>query len=314
MIYSLFTFIFARGRPQATMADQRPSSSPTTASFDGNDHMSHFSNADYDWMGVLDGCFGHSDGHDMNIPLSGAINNAAAVDSNAEDSANNTGNPSESLVNAAHILSIVASVDAAEEAEESKTKEGDSEDDGKKSHKDTYDEMCTKQSERIERKRNREKQRRQDTNAQFTSLAAIVREIETTDFVEEAQFHSLYELTQQKGEGESSTDKDSNKRLKSDADFSEGRSIQNSIATAGTYSASNRVELIARTTLMLSQFRTIRKKRNEELRDARRQNCEMKKEMEELRRMVAHYKTMGMGVQKPQDKVSAAQSYYVSSL
>lgn len=271
--------------------------------------MSHFSNADYDWMGVLDGCFGHSDGHE--IPVLGAINNVAAVDSNVANRANNAGNPSENLVNAAHILSTVASVDAAEEAEQLKTKEGDAEDDdGKKSHKDTDDEMCMKKSDRIERKRNREKQRRLDTNTQFTSLAAIVREIETTDFVEEAQFHSLYELTQQKGEGEASTDTDSNKRLKSDADFSGGESIQSAIATAGTYSASNRVELIARTTLMLSQFRTIRKKRNEELRDARRQNCEMKKEIEELRRMVAHYKTMGMGVQKPQDKVSAIKSDY----
>jgi hypothetical protein len=160
------------------------------------------------------------------------------------------------------------------------------------------EEACAKKSDRVERKRNREKQRRLDTNSQFTALAAIVREIETTDFADEAQFNSLYELAQQKEGGLADTD--GNKRLKSDFP---GESIQNSISAAGTYSASNRVELIARTTLMLSQFRAIRKKRNEELRDARSQNCEMRKEVEDLRRMVAHYKTMGLGQQKPQDKV-----------
>lgn len=160
------------------------------------------------------------------------------------------------------------------------------------------EEACTKAIDRIERKRNREKQRRLDTNSQFTTLAAIVREIETTDFMEEAQLNSLYELTQPS----QTADADSNKKLKSDTSFP-GGTIQNTISTTGTYSASNRVELIARTTLMLSQFRDIRKKRNAELRDARRQNCEMKKEVEDLRRMVAHYKAVGMGQQKPQDKV-----------
>ena len=47
----------------------------------------------------------------------------------------------------------------------------------------------TKKQSRIERKRSREKQRCLDTNLQFTSLAEIVREIETVDLVEEARYN-----------------------------------------------------------------------------------------------------------------------------
>ena len=83
--------------------------------------------------------------------------------------------------------------------------------------------------------------------------------------------------------------------------------------TAGTaltaFNPSNRVDLIARTIALLTQFRIIRRRGNEELRDARRQNCELRKESEELRRMVAHYKAMGMtaGQAAPQEKVRSAR-------
>ena len=59
----------------------------------------------------------------------------------------------------------------------------------------------------------------------------------------------------------------------------------------------------------------MRRKRTDLLVDASRQLCEMKKECEELRRMVAHYKAVGMsgvgkgGMMKPQEKVSVRASF-----
>ena len=298
---------------QTTMADETNPTSPAAASFDAGDHLSHFSNGDYDWMGVLDGCFDyHSmDGHEIHHPEGhGGTAAVASLDPpmslgasaptsvlaprdnpTAPTQAEAAPHPSD-LSDVTEHTAPLKSCETADPAKKPPTEEG----------KEAESETCPKKIDRVERKRNREKQRRLDTNSQFTTLAAIVREIETTDFVEEAQLNNLYELTQsiQEGEGEGDS-----KKLKSEC------SIQNAISAAGTYSASNRVELIARTSLMLSQFRSIRKKRNEELRDARRQNCEMKKEVEELRRMVAHYKTVGMGVQKPQDKVGWYMFVYV---
>jgi len=67
-------------------------------------------------------------------------------------------------------------------------------------------------------------------------------------------------------------------------------------------STSNRIDLIARTISQLSTFRNIRNTRNNELRLEKRKVCELKKENEELRRMVAHYKTVGMG-KRLQEKV-----------
>ena len=232
-------------------------------------------------MGVLDGCFAPSvDGNEIHHVSEIGEHTASghAFDLNEHD-------------NSAEKMSVAA---------EAAMNTPESQDDKKPAAKTTAATAC-RNNDRVERKRNREKQRRLDTNEQFTALASIVREIETNDFMEEAQFHSLYELTQGGSEGETVLLTDGNKKLKTETSL--GKSIQDAISASGTYSASNRVELIARTSLMLSQFRAIRKKRNEELRDARRQNCEMKKEIEDLRRMVAHYKTMGMGVQKPQDKV-----------
>jgi len=69
-----------------------------------------------------------------------------------------------------------------------------------------------------------------------------------------------------------------------------------------TTSTSNRIDLIARTISQLQTFRNIRNTRNNELRLEKRKVCELKKENEELRRMVAHYKTVGMG-KRLQEKV-----------
>lgn len=162
-------------------------------------------------------------------------------------------------------------------------------------------------SSRVERKRNREKQRRLDTNSQFTALAAIVREIETTDFVEEAQYNMSNKAAAKSNALKPNEDSEkANKKLKSDDSFADplSSSTGTPFSTSGAFNSSNRVDLIARTSAILTQLRIIRQKRTEEVRQCRRQNCEMRKEMEEMRRMIAHYKTMGMGMQKPHDKVS----------
>ncbi|KAL3785882.1 hypothetical protein HJC23_008770 [Cyclotella cryptica] len=320
------------------MADpSQPSSPHTNGSYeiaDGGDHLGHFSNADYDWMGVLDGCFGHAGEGDVHHGHyhDDDYGHAAAAESNGGealchptgaggDAANRGGHelvPSSTLnVNQSgggdQTSALIASKHAPADHVPDGCKKLPSSRASSMSPKDNDEEEDAKRSDRVERKRNREKQRRLDTNSQFNTLAALVREIETTDFIEEAQCNSLLEFSQEKtkfeeeGCADAAPEGDSgNKRLKSDTppdSIFPGGSIQSAISAAGTYSASNRVELIARTSLMLSQFRAIRKKRNEELRDARRQNCEMRKEIEDLRRMVAHYKTLGMGQQKPQDKI-----------
>jgi len=300
---------------------------------DSGDHMGHYSNADYDWMGVLDGCFGHAGEGEVHHGHYHAddYDRVAAAESNGdeglcnpsgggEDAANQGGHgpvplstPSVNEIGGGdQVNSLMASKQAPADYVPDGCKKPPSSRASSMSPRDNDDEEEAKKSDRVERKRNREKQRRLDTNSQFNTLAALVREIETTDFMEEAQCNSLFEISQEKtksdeGSTDAATEGDSaNKRLKSDnapESIFPGGSIQSAISAAGTYSASNRVELIARTSLMLSQFRALRKRRNEELRDVRRQNCEMRKEIEDLRRMVAHYKTLGMGQQKPQDKV-----------
>jgi hypothetical protein len=316
--------------------------------------MEHFSNGDYDWMGVLDGCFGHAgegaDDYSEGSPSRGegcaheggehaaAAKSVHGVGGGHVDPAAALMAPDHSIISPTEASEIVerslAEAQTAQceqalnnDAQSTKSAEAAQPEEApveKVAYKKApsmlssrassmnEDEDEAKRCDRVERKRNREKQRRLDTNSQFNTLAAIVREIETTDFMEESQFNSLFEVPPEKLKpGEATADAASegdegNKRLKSDSSSNPlfpGGSIQSAISAAGTYTASNRVELIARTSLMLNQFRTIRKHKNEELRDAKRQNCEMRKEIEDLRRIVAHYKTMGIGQQKPQEKV-----------
>ena len=62
-----------------------------------------------------------------------------------------------------------------------------------------------------------------------------------------------------------------------------------SIAAAATAS-NNRINLIARTIVQLKKLRQLRRVRIDELRAVRSQHCELRKECEELRKTVAHYK------------------------
>ena len=71
-------------------------------------------------------------------------------------------------------------------------------------------------------------------------------------------------------------------------------------STAAAASASNnriennRIDLIARTIVQLKKLRQLRRVRIDELRAVRSQHCELRKECEELRKTVAHYKVVGM--------------------
>jgi len=220
-----------------------------------------------------------------------------------------------------HAASMATSIDAyscksPKESEETDTANANGNDDL----------LDSKKQSRVERKRSREKQRRLDTNSQFTALADIVREVETSDFVEEAQ----YNLNKQYGSGKGNGGGDDallDQHLGAPASTSESTSADNGSAKKlksnngdpllqppplPAFNPANRVDLIARTIAQLTQFRIIRRRRNEEIRerneevrDVKRQNCELRKECEELRRLVAHYKAVGMGAkhQKPQEKV-----------
>jgi hypothetical protein len=56
----------------------------------------------------------------------------------------------------------------------------------------------------------------------------------------------------------------------------------------------NRIDLIARTIVQLKKLRQLRRVRIDELRAVRSRHCELRKECEELRKTVAHYKVVGM--------------------
>lgn len=204
----------------------------------------------------------------------------------------------------------------------------------------------SKMLSRIERKRCREKQRRLDTNSQFTALAEIVREIETIDLVEEARYNLSMRFSggglgltptsgdgpitadeKDEGGGKPSADADpTNKKLKSVHPVSDpltasalalhppsgtppssdvsGALPHLNPATLPAFNPSNRVDLIARTIAQLQQLRAIRRRRNTELRDSRRRECELRKEMEQLQTQMARLKAMGMGAPAQQEKVS----------
>ena len=192
---------------------------------------------------------------------------------------------------------------------------------------------------RMERKRTREKQRRLDTNSQFNALESIVREIDTVDFVDESQYNLiLYGDNNNNGGvgvGVNNNGGDminnttllgdidnhqklgidassSSKKLKSSEDDNTNNLNNNplihkkqsssSSTTPANNNNTNRVDLLTHTISHLSKFRIIRNTRNTELRNEKRKNCELRKENEELRRMVVHYKTVGMG-KKMQEKV-----------
>ena len=76
------------------------------------------------------------------------------------------------------------------------------------------------------------------------------------------------------------------------------------LLSSSSSATSNRIDLIARTIVQLNQFRMLRRRWNNELRDCQRKNCELRKECEGLHRLVAQYKAMGKmeggGYNRPQ--------------
>ncbi|KAL3763519.1 hypothetical protein ACHAWU_009203, partial [Discostella pseudostelligera] len=77
-----------------------------------------------------------------------------------------------------------------------------------------------------------------------------------------------------------------------------------SSTSSSSSATSNRIDLIARTIVQLNHFRMLRRRRNNELRECQRKNCELRKECEGLHRLVAQYKAMGKmeggGYNRPQ--------------
>lgn len=69
--------------------------------------------------------------------------------------------------------------------------------------------------------------------------------------------------------------------------------LSSTSSMSSSTATSNRIDLIARTIVQLNQFRMLRRRRNNELRDCQRKNCELRKECEGLHRLVAQYKAMG---------------------
>ena len=176
------------------------------------------------------------------------------------------------------------------------------------------DDEEAKKSSRVERKRCREKQRRLDTNSQFAALADIVREIETRDFAEEAAglgWNAPASSDAGVAAAATSAACQSTSNSVEEADSSKKFKTDYSSNASSKSGSSNRVDLIARTCTVITQLRQIRRNRREELRDAKRQNFEMRKEIEELRRVVAHHKALGMGPTKPQEKVSPVQTLLI---
>uniref|UniRef100_A0A6U0H047 BHLH domain-containing protein n=1 Tax=Helicotheca tamesis TaxID=374047 RepID=A0A6U0H047_9STRA len=122
---------------------------------------------------------------------------------------------------------------------------------------------------RSERKRSREKQRRTDVNAQFNALTVLLRKIETEDARDD-------------------TDEGPQKK----------RKLSSILGTVGSGNATNRVDLIARTIVVLEHLRSLNGKRREEV-------IELKKKLEEAQKAAgeASKKEASREVQKPQDKV-----------
>ncbi|KAL3823576.1 hypothetical protein ACHAXA_002917 [Cyclostephanos tholiformis] len=77
--------------------------------------------------------------------------------------------------------------------------------------------------------------------------------------------------------------------------------------------SNNRIDLIARTIVQLKKLRQLRRVRNEELRNIRNRHCELRKDCEGLRKVVAHYKAVGMGVAGGYGGVHAQQQHMIMS-
>jgi hypothetical protein len=67
------------------------------------------------------------------------------------------------------------------------------------------------------------------------------------------------------------------------------------LPSSSAAASNNRIDLIARTIVQLKKLRQLRRVRNEELRTIRNRHCELRKDCEGLRKVVAHYKAVGMG-------------------
>ncbi|KAL9188143.1 hypothetical protein ACHAXT_006521 [Thalassiosira profunda] len=299
-------------------------------------HQNHLkiTHEDYDWMGVLDTLEAHPDGcwggacHDppCSSPRSGPAGHGPGHALPPPHPQGTAEAQAASL--AASVAAIATEAIANNGAEAGKLSAAASNapvesDAGGPATSGNGSNTEAKKQSRIEKKRHREKQRRLDTNTQFEALAEMVREIEAVDFAEEAR----YNLSGGAGSlGKANLNAHAHGAAVPGAPAPptlEGKSPEESPAEpkkrkagdeplglppppTAAFHPSNRVDLIARTISQLSRFRALRRRRHDELVEARRRECQLRKEADELRRTVAHYKAVGLGgmyPQKPPEKV-----------
>ena len=108
---------------------------------------------------------------------------------------------------------------------------------------------------RSERKRNREKQRRTDVNAQFAALTSLLRRVEAEDLESDAD-------TEEDDDDSADPDNKSKKRKKCSLSV---------IGALGQGSPSNRVDLIARTITVMDRLHELSAKRRTEVRKLKKQ-------------------------------------------
>lgn len=108
---------------------------------------------------------------------------------------------------------------------------------------------------RSERKRNREKQRRTDVNAQFAALTSLLRRVEAEDLESDAD-------TEEDDDDSADPDNKTKKRKKCSLSV---------IGALGQGSPSNRVDLIARTITVMDRLHELSAKRRTEVRKLKKQ-------------------------------------------
>ena len=164
---------------------------------------------------------------------------------------------------------------------------------------------------RSERKRSREKQRRTDVNKQFNELTDVIKRIETDEqknqqdiIVREQERDKEYQRqrqqTTQHGDDETTTEEDgssSNKRLKPTSP-STSSSVMSSCVLP-PFSATNRVDLIARTIAHLERLARVTNKQRSDINSLEEQLTVSKKAGEDTASKLKQATTVQMNMANP---------------
>ena len=163
---------------------------------------------------------------------------------------------------------------------------------------------------RSERKRSREKQRRTDVNKQFNELTDVIKRIETDEqknqhdiIVREQERDKEYQRQRQQtqnGDDETTTEEDgssSNKRLKPTSP-STSSSVMSSCVLP-PFSATNRVDLIARTIAHLERLARVTNKQRSDINSLEEQLTVSKKAGEDTASKLKQATTVQMNMANP---------------